>query len=49
VVTDPNALSMPPHLTADQIEGFGITMTKLVLSGRVDEVVDTIEANIRQI
>ena len=49
VVTDPNALSMPSHITADQVEGFGITMTKLVLSGRVDEVVDTIEANIRNI
>ncbi|MES1258584.1 MAG: pyruvate dehydrogenase [Acidobacteriota bacterium] len=49
VVTDPNALSMPAHITADQIEGFALTMGKLVLSGHVDEVVDTIEANIRQI
>ena len=49
VVTDPNALSMPSHITADQVKGFGVTMMKLVLSGHIDEVVETAEANIRQI
>jgi pyruvate dehydrogenase (quinone) len=49
VVTDPNALSMPPHITADQVEGFGVAMMKLVLSGQIDEVVDTVDANIRQV
>jgi pyruvate dehydrogenase (quinone) len=49
VVTDPNALSMPSHITADQVEGFALTMGKLVLSGHVDEVVDTIKANFGQI
>jgi hypothetical protein len=29
--------------------GFGITMGKLVLSGHIDEVVDTIEANLRNL
>jgi len=48
-VTDPNALSMPPHVTAEQVEGFGIGMMKLVLSGHIDEVVETVEANIRHI
>jgi pyruvate dehydrogenase (quinone) len=49
VVTDPNALSMPPHINAEQVQGFGIAMMKLVLSGHVDEVAETIEANIRQV
>ena len=49
VVTDPNALSKPPHIAADQVTGFGLAMMKLALSGHVDEVVDTIEGNIRQI
>jgi pyruvate dehydrogenase (quinone) len=49
VVTDPNALSLPSHITADQVEGFALTMGKLVLSGHIDEVVDTIEANIRHV
>jgi pyruvate dehydrogenase (quinone) len=48
VVTDPNALSMPPHVTAEQVKGFGVAMMKLALSGHIDEVVDTVEANIRQ-
>lgn len=49
VVTDPNAVSLPSHISADQVVGFGLTMGKLVLSGRIDEVVDTIEANVRNI
>ena len=49
VVTDPNALSMPSHITAEQVKGFGLTMMKLVLSGHVDEVVETVEANIRNV
>ena len=49
VVTDPNAVSLPPHVTVDQLMGFGITMGELVLSGHIDEVVDTVEANIRNI
>jgi len=49
VVTDPNAVSLPSHITPEQVIGFGITMGKLVLSGRIDEVVESIEANIRHI
>jgi pyruvate dehydrogenase (quinone) len=49
VVTDPNALSMPPHVTADQIEGFGLAMLKKSLSGHIDEVLETIESNVRNV
>jgi pyruvate dehydrogenase (quinone) len=49
VVTDPNALSLPSHISADQVIGFGLAMGKLVLSGGIDEVIDTIETNIRNI
>lgn len=49
VVTDADALSVPPHVTAKQIKGFSLAMGKLILSGRVDEVVDTIEANLRNL
>jgi hypothetical protein len=31
------------------IVGFALNMGKLVLSGRIDEVMDTIESNIRHI
>jgi len=47
VVTDPNALSLPPHLTVKQASGFALAMAKLTLSGHIDEVVDTIEGNLR--
>jgi pyruvate dehydrogenase (quinone) len=47
VVTDPNALSLPPHITAQEVEGFALSMGKLVLSGHVDEVVASLEANWR--
>src|SRR5271163_2285495 len=49
VVTDPNAVSLPSHIDADQVVGFAIAMGKLVLAGGIDEVVDTIETNIRHI
>ena len=49
VVTDPNALSLPPRIAPEMVVGFGLTMGKLVLSGRIDEVVDTIKNNIRHI
>jgi pyruvate dehydrogenase (quinone) len=49
VVTDPNALSMPPHVTVQQAAGFALSMAKLTLSGHVDAVVDTIESNLRNI
>jgi pyruvate dehydrogenase (quinone) len=49
VVTDPNALSLPPHITAQEVEGFALSMGKLVLSGHVDEVVASLEANWRHI
>ncbi len=38
-----------PHIEADQVVGFAIAMGKLVLAGGIDEVVDTIETNIRNI
>jgi len=47
VVTDPNALSIPSHADLSQAAGFALAMGKLVLSGNIEEVVATIEGNIR--
>src|SRR5580700_11035177 len=47
VVTDPNALSIPSHVVPEMAVGFGLAMGKLVLGGHIDEVLDTIENNIR--
>jgi pyruvate dehydrogenase (quinone) len=47
LVTDPNALSLPPKITLSQVEGFAIGMSKLALSGHVDAVLETIKSNWR--
>jgi pyruvate dehydrogenase (quinone) len=49
VVTDANALSLPSHIAPEMVVGMGLTMGKLVLSHHIDEVLDTIETNIRHI
>jgi pyruvate dehydrogenase (quinone) len=49
VVTDPNALSIPSHADKSQAVGFALAMGKLILSGNIEEVVATIEGNIRHV
>ena len=49
VVTDPDALSMPPKITAQQIRGFATASTKVVLGGGVGRMVDMAASNIRNI
>lgn len=45
VLTDPNALAMPPKIEFNQVKGMALSMTKLILNGKMDEVLDTIKAN----
>ena len=47
VVTDPDALSMPPKITAQQIRGFATASTKVVLGGGVGRMVDMAASNLR--
>ena len=47
VVTDPNALSIPSHADRSQAVGFALALGKMVLAGNIDEVVATVEGNIR--
>ncbi|WP_347042814.1 pyruvate dehydrogenase [Brachybacterium nesterenkovii] len=49
VVTDPDALSMPPKITAQQIRGFATSASKIVLGGGVGRMVDMAAANVRNI
>jgi pyruvate dehydrogenase (quinone) len=49
VLTDPNALSMPPRITGEQVKGFALAMTRLVLSGDADEVVNMARSNLRNL
>jgi pyruvate dehydrogenase (quinone) len=48
-VTDPNALSIPPAITGEQIRGFATSATKMVLGGGVGRMVDLARSNLRNI
>ena len=49
VVTDPNALSIPPKISAQQIRGFAMASTKVVLGGGVGKMVELARSNVRNI
>ncbi|MEU3624977.1 pyruvate oxidase [Amycolatopsis coloradensis] len=49
VVTDPNALSVPPRITAGQLGGFALAASKVVLEGGVGRMIDLARANLRNI
>ena len=49
IMTNPAALAMPPKVEFEQMKGYAITMTKLILGGRMDEVLDTIRSNYKHL
>jgi pyruvate dehydrogenase (quinone) len=49
IFTDPNALAMPPKVELGQVKGMALSMTKLMLNGRMDEVLDTVKANYKHL
>lgn len=49
VRTDPNALSIPPHITAAQVRGFALAATRTVLDGGVGKMVELARSNLRSI
>ena len=49
LVTDPNALSIPPHITGTQMAGFALAATKIVLDGGVGQMLQMARTNLRNI
>ena len=49
IVTDPDALSMPPNITWDMMKGFTAAATKTVLDGGVGRMIDLARSNLRHI
>jgi pyruvate dehydrogenase (quinone) len=49
LVTDPNALSIPPHVSRAQVTGFALAATKIVLSGGVGKMLEMARSNLRNI
>ena len=40
VVTDPDVLFMPPHITRRQVQGFALAASKIVLTGGLGRMID---------
>ncbi|MGW4480698.1 pyruvate dehydrogenase [Rhodococcus triatomae] len=49
LVTDPMALSLPPTITAGQVKGFALAMSKMVMGGGAGEAVKMAKSNLRNI
>ncbi|MFD4293966.1 pyruvate dehydrogenase [Rhodococcus sp. NPDC058532] len=49
IVTDPMALSLPPSISAGQVRGFALAMSKMVMNGGVGEAVKMAKSNLRNI
>ena len=49
VMTDPNALSLPPEIRSGQVIGFATAMSKIVLNRGAGEVVSMATSNMRNI
>jgi len=45
ILTNPNALAMPPKIEWAQVKGMTESMAKLMLGGKMSEVFDTIKSN----
>jgi pyruvate dehydrogenase (quinone) len=49
VVTDPDALEVPSHITATEAKGFALAMGKIVLNGGLGEAISLARGNLRNI
>lgn len=49
VFTNPASLAMPPEIEWKQVKGYALSMTKLVLGGRMDDVLETVKANYKHL
>jgi pyruvate dehydrogenase (quinone) len=46
VVVEPYALALPSHVPMKTAKGFTLSMVKQVLSGKLDDVIETVEHNV---
>ncbi|MEU3277592.1 pyruvate dehydrogenase [Streptomyces antibioticus] len=49
VVTDPNALSIPPRISAGMVTGFALSASKMVLDGGVGRMLQMARSNLRNV
>jgi pyruvate dehydrogenase (quinone) len=46
VVTNPNALALPPKIDAKQVAGYGLYFAKQTIHGRLFESIDELKGNL---
>jgi pyruvate dehydrogenase (quinone) len=46
IVTDPNALALPPKIDAKEVAGYGLYVAKQTLHGRLFETIDELKGNL---
>ncbi|MGV9314257.1 pyruvate dehydrogenase [Streptomyces sp. NPDC003691] len=49
VVTDPNALSIPPKISAEMVTGFALSASRMVLDGGVGRMLQMARSNLRNV
>ncbi|WP_127793209.1 pyruvate dehydrogenase [Agromyces sp. LHK192] len=49
IKTDPHALSLPPAITGEQVKGFALAVSKIVLHGGAAEAVAMARSNVRHL
>lgn len=49
IKTNPHALAMPPKIEWEQIRGLTLSVSKMVLGGRMDEAMQTLKSNYRHL
>lgn len=49
IVTDPNALSIPPKISAEMVTGFALSASKIVLEGGVGRMLQMARSNLRNV
>ncbi|MFD0137487.1 pyruvate dehydrogenase [Streptomyces sp. NPDC003328] len=49
IVTDPNALSIPPRISREMVTGFALSASKVVLDGGVGRMVQMARSNLRNV
>ncbi len=47
--TNPSSLAMPPKIEFSQMKGYAVTMGKLMLNGRMDDVFETVKSNYKHL
>jgi len=49
VFTDPSSLALPPKIEFKMVKGMALSMTKMMLGGKFEEVLNTVKANYKHL